>query len=60
MRFGDYKVLANMLPQRKIGIDDATPPNGVSRMEFIKQAEMGNFAMFNLKEDPNERRSCHG
>lgn len=56
MRFEDYKVLANMLPQKKIGIDDATPPNGVSRMEFIKQAELGNFTMFNLREDPNETK----
>ena len=45
-----------MMPQKKIGIDDATPPNSVSRMEFIKQAELGNFTMFNLREDPNETK----
>ena len=60
MRFEDYKVVANTVPQKKIGIDDAAPLNGVSRMEFIKQAELGNFTMFNLRQDPNETKELSG
>ncbi|MEM8912318.1 MAG: sulfatase-like hydrolase/transferase [Planctomycetota bacterium] len=56
MRVGDYKVLANMTPQKQIGTNDASPPDGMSRMDFIKHAELDNFTMFNLKEDPNETR----
>ena len=54
MRVGDYKILANMLPQREIAVNDAAPPEGVSVMDFIKEAELGNFSLFNLDEDPNE------
>ena len=54
MRVGDYKILANMLPQREITENDAAPPEGVSVMDFIKEAELGNFSLFNLDEDPNE------
>ncbi|MEM9280959.1 MAG: sulfatase-like hydrolase/transferase [Verrucomicrobiota bacterium] len=54
MRIGDYKVLANMLPQREITMNDAAPPEGQSIMDFIREAELGNFTLYNLKEDPNE------
>lgn len=56
MRVGDYKVLANMLPQDEISIRDSAPPAGMSRMDFIKKAELGNFTIYNLKEDPNETK----
>ena len=54
MRLGDYKILANMLPQSTITINDASPPKGQSIMDFIKKADLGNFSLFNLREDPNE------
>jgi arylsulfatase A len=54
MRVGDNKILANMLPQREITVNDAAPPEGMPIMDFIKEAELGNFTMYNLKEDPNE------
>ena len=54
MRHGDYKILANMLPQRETGINDAAPPEGQSIMDFIKQAELGNFTLYDLKNDPSE------
>jgi arylsulfatase A len=56
MRVGDYKILANMLPQKEITVNDAAPPQGMPIMEFIKEAELGNFTMYNLKDDPNETR----
>ena len=56
MRVGDYKILANMLPQSKIDINDAKPPLGTSIMDFIKKADLGNFSLYNLKEDPNETK----
>lgn len=54
MRVGDYKILANMLPQPEISIQDAKPPAGVSLMDFIKQSELGNFTLYNLRKDPSE------
>ncbi len=54
MRVGDYKVLANMLPQKDISISDSAPPAGMSLMDFIKDADLGNFTIYNLKDDPNE------
>ena len=56
MRLGNYKILANMLPQKEITVNDAAPPPGVPIMNFIKESELGNFSMFNLKQDPNEVR----
>jgi arylsulfatase A len=55
MRNGDYKLLATMLPQKDPGaIGDAVQPDGWSVMQFIKQAELDNFEMFNLKNDSSE------
>jgi len=54
MRSGDYKILANMLPQGRITVNDASPPKGMGIMDFIKMAELGNFTLYNLKKDPNE------
>lgn len=56
MRVGDYKILANMLPQTDISINDARAPNGVSLMDFIKESELGNFTLYNLREDPSETK----
>ena len=55
MRDGDYKLLATMLPQADPGaIADARQPKDWTIMQFIKQAELGRFEMFNLTEDPSE------
>jgi hypothetical protein len=55
MRDGDYKLLATVLPQAEPGaIADARQPDGWTIMQFIKQAELGRFEMFNLTEDPSE------
>ena len=54
MRDGDYKMLANMLPQRAIGINDSSPPEGVNIMDFIKKSDLGNFTLYNLRRDPSE------
>lgn len=55
MRVGDYKLLASMTPQADPGgIGDAKPPEGVTIMKFIKQADLDRFEMFNLKTDPSE------
>ena len=54
MRVGDYKMLANMLPQPEISIRDTRPPSGVSIMDFIRKSEIGNFALYDLRNDPNE------
>jgi arylsulfatase A len=55
MREGDYKLLATMLPQADPGsIADAKQPEGWTIMQFIKQAELGRFEMFNLTRDPSE------
>jgi hypothetical protein len=51
---GDYKILANMLPQASISIRDAAPPAGVNLMDFIKKSNLGNFTLYNLSEDPSE------
>tara|TARA_R110000850_G_scaffold4202_7_gene19549 strand:+ start:3179 stop:4642 length:1464 start_codon:yes stop_codon:yes gene_type:complete len=56
MRVGDYKVLANMMPQKSITVNDAAPPEGMTIMDFIKDADLDNFTMYNLKEDPNETK----
>jgi arylsulfatase A len=55
MRDGDYKLLATMLPQADPGSsNDARQPNDWTIMQFIKQAELGRFEMFNLTDDPAE------
>jgi arylsulfatase A len=55
MRDGDYKLLATMLPQKNPGADDdAVQPDDWTIMQFIKEANLGNFEMFNLTEDPSE------
>jgi arylsulfatase A len=55
MRHGDYKILANMLPQASPGDPrDTKQPDGMSIMDFIKKSELGNFTMYNLAKDPNE------
>jgi arylsulfatase A len=56
MRIGDYKMLANMLPQPGISIHDAKPPAGLGIMDFIKKSDLGNFTMYNLKADRAESR----
>ena len=56
MREGDFKMLANMLPQSQISIRDASPPKGVGIMDFIKNSELGNFTLYNLKKDPSESK----
>jgi len=54
MRIGDYKMLANMLPQQEVSNNDARQPRGISIMDFIKKSELGNFTMYNLAEDLSE------
>lgn len=55
MRHGDYKIMANMLPQPRAGdVKDTSAPPGVTTMDFIKKSELGNFELFNLAKDPNE------
>jgi len=55
MRDGDYKILATMLPQADPGnIADARQPPDWSIMQFIKQADLGRFELFNLSDDPAE------
>ena len=54
MRMGDHKMLANMLPQSEITIRDASAPQGVGIMDFIKQSDLGNFTLYDLKNDPSE------
>ncbi len=54
MRIGNYKMLANMLPQQEISNNDAKQPKGMPIMDFIKQSELGNFTMYNLVEDMSE------
>lgn len=55
MRIGDYKMLANMLPQREISIKDANPPRGVGKMDFIRKSDLGNFTLYNLATDREEQ-----
>ena len=55
MRDGDYKILATMLPQADPGtIADARQPQEWTIMQFIKEANLGRFEMFNVTEDPSE------
>tara|TARA_Y100001934_G_scaffold11144_1_gene14213 strand:- start:9597 stop:11066 length:1470 start_codon:yes stop_codon:yes gene_type:complete len=54
MRLGDYKMLANMLPQKEITVRDAAPPADVKLMDFIKDSDLGNFTLYNLSKDPAE------
>ncbi len=55
MRDGDYKLLATMDPQLRPGdIADAKQPEGWTIMQFIKQAKLGSFAMYDLSKDPSE------
>lgn len=55
MRHGDYKIMANMVPQPFAGSNkDTTPPPGVTTMDFIKKSELGNFEFFNLAKAPYE------
>ncbi len=45
-----------MAPQRDLGaISDARQPAGWSIMRFIKEAELANFTMYNLRADPSEK-----
>lgn len=54
MRIGDYKMLANMLPQAEVSIRDTRPPAGLSIMDFIGQSELGNFTLYDLSADRGE------
>jgi arylsulfatase A len=55
MRDGDYKLLASMDPQSDPeSISDAKQPEDWSIMQFIKQAKLARFEMFNLSNDPSE------
>jgi arylsulfatase A len=55
MRDGDYKMLATMMPQADPGnINDARQPSDWTIMQFIKNANLGRFEMFNLAEDGSE------
>lgn len=54
MRYGKYKILANMMPQAIIDNNDAKPPAGQSIMDFIKKSSIGNFTLYDLEKDPNE------
>jgi len=54
MRVGHWKILARLLPQKPDDMRGAKPPAGQSNMEFIKKAELGDFELFNLQDDPNE------
>jgi len=54
MREGDWKMLARMTPQSMPSIDDARPIRGQTRMEFVKQAELEDFELYNLKTDASE------
>ena len=55
MRDGDYKILASMDPQLEPGTPtDAKRPEGWSILQFIKQAKLARFEMFNLANDPSE------
>ncbi len=55
MRDGDYKLLATMIPQADPGNDnDAQVPKNWSIMQFIKQAELARFEMFDRQNDPSE------
>lgn len=54
MRIGNYKMLANMLPQAQISIKDTRPPQGVAIMDFIRKSRLGNFTLYNLRTDPSE------
>lgn len=61
MRSGDRKILAHMTPQLNPGaIEDAQPPAGVTRMEFIKRSRLGGFAMYDLVRDPAETTDLAG
>ena len=54
MRWGNLKMLANMLPQAKIDISDTRAPEGMATMDFIKQSELGEFTLYDLATDPGE------
>ena len=58
MRIGDYKLLATMVPQKDPGnINDAVQPEGWTMLQFIKQAELSRFTLYNLKQDPAEQNN---
>ena len=55
MREGDYKLVASMVPQSQPGaIADAKQPDGWTIMQFIKQANLDRFEMYDLARDPAE------
>jgi len=55
MRDGDFKLLATMEPQVAPGdIADAKRPEGWTILQFIKQAKLGSFTMYDLFKDPSE------
>jgi arylsulfatase A len=56
VREGDWKMLARMTPQLDPSIHDAEPPKGQTRMEFIKHAGLEDFELYNLRDDPSEKR----
>jgi arylsulfatase A len=55
MREGDWKMLARMTPQLDPSIQDAEPPEGQTRMEFIKHTGLEDFELYNLRDDPSEK-----
>lgn len=58
MRIGNYKLLATMVPQKDPGnINDAVHPEGWSILQFIKQAELSRFTLYNLEKDPAEQNN---
>ena len=56
MRIGNYKLLATMVPQKAPGnISDAVQPEGWSILQFVKQAELSRFTLYDVKNDPGEK-----
>jgi len=54
MRQGDWKMLAEMTPHGGTPEVGAAPPNGQSYMDFIKNAALDGFELYNLRKDPAE------
>ena len=51
-------MLARMLPQaNRFGdVNDAQPPAGQNFHDFVKKAELGDFVLYRITQDPAETR----
>ncbi len=57
MRINDWKIMATLNPRGKPSKWGHYFPEGISHMDYIKNASLQDFVLYNLEEDPEETKN---